>query len=371
MKTVLITGSNGFIGKNLSATLELDKDVEIIRFDSNDDLASLDKLVERSDFIFHLAGINRPKSEAEFDSGNRELTEKILDSINKSKKKIPLLMTSSIQATLDNPYGKSKKAAEDAIIDWVDETDSIAYIYRLPNVFGKWSRPNYNSVVATFCNNIAKGLDITINDPSTVITLVYIDDVIADFISKMKSNVKQNVKNFLSIEPEFKIDLKSLAKKVYSFKNIKEDLIVPNFENDFDKFLYATYTSYLNSDDFGYGLEMKHDDRGWLAEFIKSQQFGQVFVSRTKPGISRGNHWHHTKIEKFLVVQGEAEIKLRNYDTEEVISYNVNDKVLKVVDMPAGYIHSITNTGKDDLITIFWSDEIFNKDKPDTYYLEV
>ena len=371
MKTVLITGSTGFIGRNLSATLEQDKEISLLHFNRSNSLEELDALIKQSDFIFHLAGVNRPKVESEFDQGNRELTERILKSITDSGRKVPILITSSVQAELDNPYGKSKKAAEDATILWSKENGSKAYVYRLPNVFGKWSAPQYNSVVATFCNNIAKGLDITINDPKTIITLVYIDDVVEEFIKVLKSSDKIQGEEFRSIPREFKISLDELVKKIYFFKNNRNDLINPNFEDIFDRFLFATFTSYLDQEDFGYNLEMKRDDRGWLAEFIKSHQFGQIFISRTKPGISRGNHWHHTKIEKFLVVEGEAEIKLRNYGTDKLVSYKVSGDDLKVVDMPAGYVHSIKNTGSKDLITIFWADEIFNPDKPDTYYLEV
>jgi UDP-2-acetamido-2,6-beta-L-arabino-hexul-4-ose reductase len=371
MKTVLVTGSSGFIGRNLVATLAQNKDIKILEFNRNTGLEKLDNLVKQSDFIFHLAGANRPKFEIEFDQVNRGLTEKLIESLVKANKKIPLVISSSIQADLDNPYGRSKKAAEDILVKWATKSQSPVYIYRLPNVFGKWSNPEYNSVVATFCNNIAKNLDIVINDPSTLLTLVYIDDVIAEFVKKLNNPIRSKPEHINSISQEFKITLRELADKIYAFKNSRNDLIEPDLGDYFDRALLATYTSYLNQDDFSYDLVMKKDERGWLTEFIKSRQFGQVFISLTKPGISRGNHWHHTKIEKFLVLKGGAEIKFRDYGTDKVISYKVNGNKLKVLDIPTGYLHSITNTGTTDLITIFWADEILNPDKPDTYYEEV
>lgn len=343
----------------------------MLRFGRKDNEKDLKKCLKKADFVYHLAGINRPKSELDFTKGNLLFTEKILAYLEKMGKKTPLLMTSSIQAKLKNPYGISKKAAEDAIFNWSRRTGANVYVYRLPNVFGKWCKPNYNSVVATFCYNIANNLDIQINDPEAELTLVYIDDVVSDFIKRMKGEKKALSKSYCRIPRDFKISLAELADKVNSYKNSRQSLIMPNFENIFDKFLYATYTSYLDSKDFAYNLDMKKDERGWLAEFIKSTQFGQIFISRTHPGVTRGRHWHHTKIEKFLVVDGEAEINFRQLDSKDKISYKVRGKELKVVDIPAGYTHSITNIGRGDLITLFWADEIFNPKDPDTHYLEV
>lgn len=327
--------------------------------------------MEQADFVYHLAGINRPQKEQEFDGGNRVLTEQILSLLESVNKKTPLLTTSSTQARLNNPYGRSKKAAEDAVFGWSKRTGSKAYIYRLPNVFGKWCRPNYNSVVATFCNNIAKGLEIKVNDPQTVLTLVYIDDVVNDFVKALKGKKKIAKDGFCYIGQRFNIKLKDLVKKLTEFKNSRQNLLIPNFENPLDKYLYATFTSYFDKAVLGYALDMKHDERGWLAEFIKSQQSGQIFISRTNPGVTRGNHWHHTKVEKFLVLEGEGEIKLKSLDSGNVIDYKVSGGMLKVVDIPAGYAHSIKNTGKADLITLFWADEVFNPEKPDTYFMEV
>lgn len=371
MRTVLVTGAAGFIGKNLCTQLALDKEIAIIPFDRDNSVEDLKVGIAKSDFVFHLAGINRTTDESEFDKGNRGLTEDVLSTIKETGKKIPILLTSSIHAQLDNAYGKSKKAAEEAIFAWSKDNDNPVFVYRLPNVFGKWCRPNYNSAVATFCNNIANGLDITVNDPSIELTLVYIDTVVSDFIRTLNGEVRANEDGFCEVSRTFNATLGEITSKLYSFKKIHETLVVPNFEDDFNRALYATFTSYFDKDDFAYTLDKKSDDRGWLAEFIKSEQFGAVFVSKTKPGISRGNHWHHTKIEKFLVIDGQADIKFRLKGSDEVITFSVNGEEPKVVDIPAGYVHSITNTGTTDLTTLFWANEILDQNKPDTYYEEV
>jgi UDP-2-acetamido-2,6-beta-L-arabino-hexul-4-ose reductase len=371
MKTLLVTGSDGFIGKNLCIHLEQQKDVEVLRFSRNNKISELKDFIDKSDFIFHIAGINRPKVDSEFDIGNRKLTEDILSMVEKTKRNIPILFTSSIQADIDNAYGRSKLAAENALLEWSKSSGNKVYIYRLPNVFGKWSKPKYNSVVATYCYNIANGDEIVINNPKTEISLVYIDELLKEFTEAIEEEPEVKQDGFCHIDSQHKITLQDLADKITSFKNSRSTLMVPNFELPIDRYLYATYTSYLSGDDFGYSLEMKKDDRGWLAEFIKSNQFGQVFISRTKPGITRGNHWHHTKIEKFLVVDGLAEIEFRDLKSGEYYKYKVNGDKLEVVDIPAGYTHSITNIGKGDMLTLFWSDEVFNPDSPDTYYKEV
>ncbi len=370
MKTVLVTGSSGFIGKNLCAQLRLEKDLKVLEHNRTHSLEDLKKNINKADFVFHLAGVNRPKDEVEFND-NHELTQQIISLITECKRNIPLLFSSSMQAELNNPYGRSKQTAEDLIKKWAKKTKSAAYIYRLPNVFGKWCKPNYNSVVATFCHNIPRGLEIKINDPATVLKLVYIDDVVKEFILKMKSNKRTGLQADCTVPRDFKVSLGELAGKLTAFEEIRSTLLIPDFIDPFERFLYATYTSYLPKKDFSYKLEMKRDPRGWLSEFIKSKNAGQVFISRTKPGITRGNHWHHTKIEKFLVIEGLADIKFRNLDSDEILTYSVTGEELSVVDIPAGYIHSIQNTGVSDLITLFWTDEVFDPGNPDTYYLEV
>lgn len=372
MRTVLVTGYGGFIGKNLCTQLENDKDTTILRFNRDNTTQDLENYLKKADFIFHLAGINRPKDEKEFDTGNRGLTEDILNFLKNNNKTTPILMASSIQAELDNPYGKSKKAAEDAIFEFAKTNKSTVYIYRLPNVFGKWCKPNYNSVVATFCHNIAHDLPITISNPSTELSLVYIDNVISNFIQASHSEIKINSDGYCDISRSFKTTLRELKDTIESFRDSRATLTMPNLDNDFVRFLYATYTSYLPEKEFSYPLNTNTDDRGWLAEFIKSSQFGQIFISKTKPGVTRGNHWHHTKIEKFLVVDGNAEINFRKINSnEDTIHYKVSGDRLTVLDIPAGYTHAIKNIGNTDLITIFWADEIFNKEKPDTYYQQV
>ena len=370
MKAVLVTGAAGFIGQNLCATLEQDKEIEILRFDRKGTLDQLAAYLKKAEFVFHLAGINRPKNEAEFDEGNRGLTQELLDILAEDGKRTPVAMTSSIQAELDNAYGKSKKASEEALFGWSENSGNPAYVYRLPNVFGKWSKPDYNSVVATFCHNIANGLPIKINESATELELVYIDDVVKELVAAMNGSANPEADGYCYVKRKFKTSLQELADTIHSFVDARDKLVVPNLEGDFERFLYATFTSFYSPDNFGYELEMRYDDRGWLAEFIKSSQFGQIFISRTKPGITRGNHWHNTKIEKFLVIDGEAEIIFRRVDSEEVIKYQVSGKKLNVIDIPAGYTHSITNTGSNDLVTLFWADEIFNPEESDTYFLE-
>ena len=372
MKTILVTGSRGFIGKNLCSRLKLEPDYELLEFNSNDTSEDLEDYLSCADFIFHLAGINRPRDESDFDSGNRELTEKIISFLDEKEKRTPVLMTSSIQAEFDNPYGNSKKAAEEAMFNFSQKNKSIVFVYRLPNVFGKWCRPNYNSVVATFCHNISHGLPITASNPSNEVTLVYIDDVVSDFISALMGDVKPQLDGYCYVSRSFRVTLQQLIDKIKSFKKSRDNLIIPNFEDDFNRFLYATYTSYLEGDNFSYPLNTNFDERGWLAEFVKANQFGQIFVSKTKPGITRGNHWHHTKVEKFLVLDGEADICFRKIgDLSDEIRYTVSGDKLTVLDIPIGYTHSIKNIGENDLMTIFWANEIFDKDKPDTYYEEV
>ena len=244
-------------------------------------------------------------------------------------------------------------------------------VYCLPNVFGKWCRPNYNSVVATYCHSIVNGVPIQINDPNRELNLVYIDDVIEEFINAMQGKANIQDGGFAHVKRSLFITLQKLADTLQSFSENRKTLIIPNFEDTMVKFLYATYLSYSTESSCIYPLEMKHDNRGWLAEFIKSKQFGQIFVSKTKPGNKRGEHWHHTKGEKFLVIHGKALIKLRQLHSNTVIQYEVSGDELRVLDIPAGFTHSITNIGDEDIITLFWANELFDKNKPDTYYLEV
>ncbi len=371
MKTVLITGAKGFIGKNLVAHLNRLEDVEILEYDAENTLHDLEELVQRAQFVFHLAGVTHPDDSSAYDSVNRGFTEMLLEILEGHGSKAPVLMTSSIQALFDNPYGTSKAGAEHILLEYAQRTGVKTYVYRLPTVFGKWCRPNYNSVVASFCHNMARSLPIQIDDPVSKLELVYIDDVIDQFVRALYGEVEASFDGFCYIYRTFTVTLQQLADRINAYADSRKSLVVPSFEEEFDRCLYATYLSYLPESGFGYNLEIKHDNAGWLAEFIKSKSFGQISISRTKPGITYGNHWHNTKVEKFLVIEGEAVIKLRHIDSNEVIDYRVSGQDLKVVDIPVGYTHSMTNVGESDVITLLWSDQIFNDDKPDTYSLSV
>lgn len=367
---ILITGANGFIGKNLVIELRNQGFNNLLEVDKDTSDEQFTNCVIESDFIFHLAGVNRPDNVEDFESVNTGLTKKIVDLLFNNNKKTPVLMSSSVQAALDNPYGKSKKAAEQILSDYSIKQAAPVYIFRLTNVFGKWSRPNYNSVVATFCNNIANNLPIQISDADKKLQLVYIDDVISAFINCLKSDLKNNV-HYSDANPIFSITLGELAGLIRSFRDSRTNLYVPETGDDFTKKLYSTYLSYLNSRDFGYTLQSKNDQRGSFTEFVRSKSAGQVSINVTKPGITKGNHWHHTKNEKFLVVKGMASIRFRKIDSNEIIEYNVSDECLEVIDIPVGYTHQIENTGSTDLITIMWANEVFDPNNPDTYFLSV
>jgi UDP-2-acetamido-2,6-beta-L-arabino-hexul-4-ose reductase len=373
MKSVLVTGSKGFIGKNLVATLRLKDDVSLLEFNRESPIDQLEGLIKEADFIYHLAGVNRPESEDEFEIHNKNLTQNIVEILRSNHLQTPLLITSSTQAELDNSYGKSKKAAENAVFEWHAESNAPTYVYRLPGVFGKWCKPNYNSVVATFCYNIANDLDVQVSDPEKVLTLAYIDDVISDFTSLLDAPSGVDYAVIQNVSRTFETSLGDLKSRIETLRDIRSNLIVPDLSDLLNKFLYATFISYLAKDEFSYELSKNSDDRGWLAEFVKSKSFGQVFISRTKPGITRGDHWHHTKIEKFFVVSGTAEITFRNKlnDDQEVIRYTVTGDEARVLDIPTGYVHAIKNIGDDILVTIFWANEILDKDNPDTYYEKV
>jgi len=367
---ILVTGARGFIGKNLIAELRNRKYEDIYEFNSDTDIALLDKYSKDCDFVFHLAGVNRPKDENEFMEGNYGFTTVLLDKLRENKNKSPILITSSIQSELDNPYGKSKKAAEEVLFAYEKETSSKALVYRLPNVFGKWCRPNYNSAVATFCNNIANDLEIKVNDPTVVMNLVYIDDVVDEFINAIESK-ENKIDKYCSVPVLHTVTLGKIVELIQSFKESRVNLTVPNMSNEFEKKLYSTYLSCLPKDQFNYLLKMNIDNRGSFTEFIRTPDRGQISVNISKPGITKGNHWHHTKNEKFLVVKGNGLIRFRKIDSDEIIDYHVTGEKLEVVDVPTGYTHNIINVGDTDMVTVMWANEAFNPDKPDTYYLEV
>lgn len=368
---ILITGSKGFIGKNLIVRLKEEGIYELLEYDMDTPQELLESYCEICDSVVHLAGINRPKSDKEFMQGNCDFTEKLIEKLKKSHNKAPIIVTSSIQAERDNLYGKSKKAGEEVLIKYGEETGNRVCIYRLPNVFGKWCRPNYNSAVATFCYNIARGLPITVTDPNINLQLVYIDDVVEEIIAAVESKNTAYKKYYYKVPKVYTATLGEITKLLYGFKASRVSLDVPEVSSEFIKVLYSTYTSYLPEEAFKYPLVMHEDQRGSFTEIIKTLERGQFSVNVAKPGITKGNHWHHTKVEKFLVVYGKGCIKFRKIGTDKVITYHVSGEKLEVVDIPVGYTHSISNEGEEDLITFMWCNECFDPNHPDTYYEEV
>lgn len=367
---VLVTGAKGFMGLNLVAELKNRKVEEVFEYDIDTEPSLLDDYCKEAEFVFHLAGVNRPKEQAEFMQGNFGFTSTLLDTLKKHGNRCPIMISSSTQAALDNPYGVSKKAGEDLMFAYGKETGAKVLVYRFPNVFGKWCRPNYNSAVATFCNNIANDLPVTINDRNTMMKLVYIDDVLEELTNAL--NGEENiVGDFCEVQTVYTVTLGEIIDLIEGFKTSRKTLQVANMANEFDKKLYSTYLSYLPTDKFAYPLKMNVDDRGSFTEIIRTEERGQFSVNITKPGITKGNHWHNSKNEKFLVVSGEGLIRFRRVDTEEIVDYYVNGDKLEVVDIPTGYTHSIKNIGDTDLITFMWANEVYNPDKPDTIFLEV
>lgn len=367
---ILVTGAKGFIGKNLIVELRNRKYTEIFEYDRDTNPSLLDEYSKEANFVFHLAGVNRPKEQSEFMEGNFGFTSDLLNSLKKHNNTCPVMISSSIQAELDNPYGESKKAGEDLLFAYGKETRSKVLVYRFPNVFGKWCRPNYNSAVATFCHNIAHDVSIQVNDPSVVMNLVYIDDVVNELINALDGK-ENKVGEFCEVPVLHTITLGEIANLIYSFKISRENRSVPNMADVFAKKLYSTYLSYLPEDQFSYDLKMNVDQRGSFTEFIKTPDRGQVSVNISNPGITKGNHWHHTKNEKFLVVSGKGVIRFRKIDSDEVLEYFVSGDKMEVVDIPTGYTHNIENLGDSDMVTIMWANELFDPEKPDTYYLEV
>ncbi|WP_414042229.1 NAD-dependent epimerase/dehydratase family protein [Macrococcus sp. EM39E] len=366
---IVITGANGFVGKNLYQELVKDENLNVVKItrDTTDEMLKL--ALKEADFIFHLAGINRPETDNEFISGNVDFTKKVIEYTKLNEKKPSILFSSSIQAENDNPYGSSKAQAE-SLFDSLKENGNKVYIYRLNNLFGKWSKPNYNTVVATFCHKVARNEDIQVNDPNIELTLNYIDDVLNEFKRAIKDN--PTVVNGLNIVPNaYTVTLGRIADTIKQFKQDREDRTLPRLDDAFDKALYSTYLSFLPTDAFSYPLTMHQDHRGSFTEFIKTPDRGQTSVNISKPGITKGNHWHHTKNEKFLVVSGTGVIRFRKPDEEKVYEYFVSGDKLEVVDIPVGYTHNIENLGDTDMVTVMWVNEMFDPENPDTYFLEV
>ncbi len=368
---IMITGAKGFIGKNLCAFLKNEGFNDLLLFDTDNSERELEEYTKQCSFVFHFAGINRPVNNDEFYLGNSDFTKKLCFYLKQAHNACPLLMSSSIQAEKDNDYGKSKLLAEQTVQNLSVENGNPVYIYRLPNVFGKWCRPNYNSVVATFCYNAANGLPLKVNDASAKITLAYIDDLAEEFIGVLK-NRNSNFSGYLSPKITHCTTVTKLAKTIQSFAKERKDFFLPQLKKgSLEKKLYSTYLSYLPENQFSYNLLQHCDERGSFTEILKTECYGQVSVNVAKPGIVKGNHWHNTKVEKFLVVSGQAVIRFRKIGEQKIIDYYVSGEKPEVVDIPCGYTHSIENIGQSDLITIMWANETFDKNKPDTFFEEV
>lgn len=368
---ILITGAGGFIGKNLVATLKTAGYTDLMLFERDDTPETLAEYAARAGFVYHLAGINRPKDPSEFYAGNAGLTEILLSLLDKAGNKAPVLVTSSTQAALDNDYGKSKAQAEQAIFAHGKATGAPVYVFRLPGVFGKWCRPNYNSVVATFCHNSANGLPLSVRDPEYRLPLVYIDDVVASFVAALDGNCTREG-DYCVVPVVHETTLGHLAQTIEGFAKNRETLDVPDqTPGSLEQKLYSTWLSYLPADRFSYPLNMHCDNRGSFTEFLHTPAHGQVSINISKPGIVKGNHWHHSKNEKFLVVKGTGVIRFRALDSTEVIEYHVSGDKLEVVDIPTGYTHNIENVGQDDMVTVMWANEVFDPDHPDTFFLPV
>jgi UDP-2-acetamido-2,6-beta-L-arabino-hexul-4-ose reductase len=367
---ILVTGAKGFIGKNLLAELKNRNYTTIYEYSRETNPSLLDQYCKEADFVFHLAGINRPKDQSEFMDGNYGFTSKLLETLKKYNNACPIMISSSIQAEIDNPYGVSKKATENLLLNYSEETGAKVLIYRLPNVFGKWCKPYYNSAIATFCHNVAHDLKLTVTDPSVLMNLVYIDDVVEELINGLNGN-ENIIDGFCEVPVVHTITLGEIVDLILSFKQSREVRSIPDMSNGFIKKLYSTFLSYLPEDKFSYELKMNVDQRGSFTEFIKTPDRGQVSVNVSKPGITKGNHWHHTKNEKFLVVSGKGVIRFRKLDSSDIIEYFVSGEKLEVVDIPPGYTHNIENLGDKDMVTVMWANEYFDSQKPDTYYLEV
>lgn len=366
---VLITGANGFVGKNLTVHLRERADVDVLTFCRDDDLGVLNAKVSEADFIFHLAGVNRPQDPLEFQSGNSGLTLSLCEAVKASGRAIPVLYTSSSQAAQDNPYGASKRAAELALQALASEHGSSVHLFRLPNVFGKWAKPNYNSAVATFCHNIARGLPIHINNPDARISLVYIDDVISAFLAVLDGRIEGSP--FIDIEVQYSITVGELAVQLEAFRGSRENMISEAVGTGLIRALYSTYLSYLPPECFTYEVVQHGDARGVFVEMLKTRDSGQFSFFTAHPGVTRGGHYHHTKTEKFLVIRGCACFRFRHIESGEFHELFTSGEKSVIVETVPGWTHDITNVGDDEMIVMLWANEIFDRARPDTYAMPV
>ncbi len=379
---VLITGANGFVGKNLQLHLAERKDVQVLVFTREDELIRLPVLLQDVDFVFHLAGVNRPRNPAEFLSGNLDLTQALCQAVatitQSTGRKIPVVYTSSTQADKDNAYGASKRGAEEALFALQRDLDVPVYVFRLPNVFGKWCKPNYNSAVATFCHNIAWGLPIQVNDQAAPVTLVYVDDVVEKFVQILDdvegmdcgswpAMTTAGDKDFATISPQYSTTVGELAGLIQSFKDSRESLVTERVGTGFLRALYATYVSYLPAESFAYALTGHADPRGAFVEMLKTPDCGQFSYFTAVPGITRGGHYHHTKTEKFLVVKGQARFKFRHMQTGQIHELITDGNKPEVVETVPGWTHDITNIGTEEMFVLLWANEVFDRARPDTF----
>lgn len=366
---VLVTGADGFIGMNLCVTLFRYSEVEILKFTRESDLTILPDLVKQSDFIFHLAGVNRPEREEEFFEGNSNLTETICDAVKDCGKKIPIIFSSSIQAERMNAYGRSKLKAEMHLLNLYMATENPVYVFRLPNVFGKWSRPNYNSVVATFCHNISHDLPIRVDAPDAELNLVHIGDVVLAFIDIFENRPKDIIQ--VSVSPVYQTTVGELAETLYKFKEGRETLLTEAVGKGFLRALYATYISYISPDKFKYSLTKHEDSRGVFVEMLKTKDSGQFSFFTAHPGVTRGGHYHHVKTEKFLVIKGQARFGFRHIITDEVCEIFTSGENPEIVETVPGWSHDITNVGDKEMVVMLWANENFDPEKPDTVAYKV
>jgi UDP-2-acetamido-2,6-beta-L-arabino-hexul-4-ose reductase len=369
---VLITGANGFVGKNLQLHLAERKDVQVVCFTRDEDVARLPALLQGVDFVFHLAGVNRPQDPQEFVSGNVDLTQTLFQAVcavaEATGKKTPVVYTSSAQAGLDNPYGQSKRWAEDVLLATVRSHQVPVHIFRLPNVFGKWCKPNYNSAVATFCHNIARGLPIQVHDPAAPVTLVYVDDVIERFVQLIYgADAAVDAAGFATVAPQYSTTVGELARQIQAFKDSRTTLMTERVGTGLVRALYATYVSYLPVESFNYTVPQHGDPRGVFAEMLKTPDCGQFSYFTAHPGITRGGHYHHSKTEKFLVIKGQARFKFRHMLTGQMHELVTTGEKAEIVRTVPGWTHDITNIGKDEMVVMLWANEVFDQARPDTF----
>jgi UDP-2-acetamido-2,6-beta-L-arabino-hexul-4-ose reductase len=368
---VLITGANGFVGKNLQLHLTDRKEIQVVCFTRDDDVAQLPGLLQGVDFVFHLAGVNRPEDPQEFMSGNLDLTQALCQAVGavaeSAGKMMPIVYTSSTQAGRDNPYGQSKRGAEDALFALAHSHQVPVHVFRLPNVFGKWCKPNYNSAVATFCHNIARDLPIKVDDPSALVTLVYLDDLIGRFLQLMDgADATVDADGFSAVAPQYTTTVGELVGQIHAFKASRDTLMTERVGTGLVRALYATYVSYLPPEQFAYAVPKYADPRGVFAEMLKTPDCGQFSYFTAHPGITRGGHYHHSKTEKFLVIKGQARFKFRHMLNGQAHELVTSDDKPEVVETVPGWTHDITNIGTDEMIVMLWANEVYDRERSDT-----